>query len=79
MSVTELKTNAENANTEVVATLESMLQRAKDGEVVSIGICAVLTGGNIMDASAGGYDTAALLGASMLMQDSLKERFNDEG
>lgn len=77
MPVTELKTKASASNQEVIDLLEDVLLMAKNGEILSIGLCAVLTEGRIGEFTAGYRNTASLLGASMLMQDMIKDKFGD--
>ena len=68
MSNITLVTRPDKSNDAVIELLEEVMEKAKSGEILSIGVCAVLKGGNIYDGAAGGVDSASLLGANILLQ-----------
>jgi hypothetical protein len=72
--IKEIKTKKDHSNQQVIDHLEEIVEMAKSGQILSIGICGTLTGGKIYDGMSGGHDTASLLGASVMMQDRIKKK-----
>jgi hypothetical protein len=71
-----LKTNKSKSAEYAEELLKEIYELAQEGRIASVGICYVSTDGNIGEQAAGGHDTAALLGACSLLEDTIKARFD---
>jgi hypothetical protein len=67
-SITLLKTAADHCNESVIERLNHVLERAKAGEVVAVGIAYVLHSGAISTTWSSSEPAAPLLGAIALLQ-----------
>jgi len=67
----EFVSKPQASNKESIELLEEVLEQARKGEILSVGICTVRTKGQIYDGVAGGSDVAALLGASVMLMNRI--------
>ena len=71
LDVVALKTVAKTCNEDVIARLEEALKRARAGEIVAVGIAAVLNDGGITRAWSKCNPCGPLIGAVAFLQHDL--------
>lgn len=71
--IKQLSTRTDESNEAAIEFIEDILKMAKEGKILSVGICASMSEGRIYEGRAGGRDVAALLGSSVLLTDHIKD------
>jgi len=74
--IKKLDTRVSKSSIAAAEVLEDAFYEAKNGEILSVGICMVMTGNRVSWRVGGGHDTAALLGAAVKLQDKLARQIS---